>query len=309
MSDIKKWSTAAASNNASPPDGWPEGQAPSTVNNCARENMAATKRWYIDAQWTDFDHTPTFLTTGSFSLAGDLTTTYHSGRRLKIVDASTLYGTITSASFSTVTRVSVSLDSGELSVAISTVAPSILTNDNQSTPRDIDGKVFVNGSLSACVVNSSVITDCSMSGGTVNSSVLADCSISGGTVNSSTLKFCDVITATATPATSTVYSQSLVNAWVIFRGTDGAIQGSYNVDSVARSATGHYTITWGGNFPDANHVVVATPGPTNRSTPLFAFTSESFASTCQITVHNALDGVLYKSVDANRVHVMAIGTP
>lgn len=37
------WSEVAASNNATPPGGWPEGQAPSTVNDCAREMMSALK--------------------------------------------------------------------------------------------------------------------------------------------------------------------------------------------------------------------------------------------------------------------------
>jgi hypothetical protein len=37
------WSETANSNNAATPDGWPEGQAPSTVNNCAREMMSAIK--------------------------------------------------------------------------------------------------------------------------------------------------------------------------------------------------------------------------------------------------------------------------
>lgn len=48
MSDLgdANWSEIAASNNASPPNGWPEGMAPSGVNNSARENMAALKRWW-----------------------------------------------------------------------------------------------------------------------------------------------------------------------------------------------------------------------------------------------------------------------
>ena len=37
------WNEVANSNNAATPDGWPEGQAPSTVNNCAREMMSAVK--------------------------------------------------------------------------------------------------------------------------------------------------------------------------------------------------------------------------------------------------------------------------
>lgn len=49
MSDIGDdtvWSETAASNNSSPPDGWPEGMAPSGVNNSAREGMAALKRFW-----------------------------------------------------------------------------------------------------------------------------------------------------------------------------------------------------------------------------------------------------------------------
>jgi hypothetical protein len=50
MSDVTSWSTTAASNNSAPPDGWPEGQAPSSVNDCAREQMRATvKEFQINA--------------------------------------------------------------------------------------------------------------------------------------------------------------------------------------------------------------------------------------------------------------------
>lgn len=49
MSNISQWSISAASNNAAPPDGFPEGQAPSTVNDCAREVMAAVARQFQDS--------------------------------------------------------------------------------------------------------------------------------------------------------------------------------------------------------------------------------------------------------------------
>lgn len=45
MADLSTWSTTAASNNSTPPDGWPEGQNPSTVNDCAREMMAQVATW------------------------------------------------------------------------------------------------------------------------------------------------------------------------------------------------------------------------------------------------------------------------
>jgi hypothetical protein len=37
---VTSWSTTAADNNAAPPNGWPEGMAPSAVNNTARQMMA-----------------------------------------------------------------------------------------------------------------------------------------------------------------------------------------------------------------------------------------------------------------------------
>ena len=43
MSDLYTWATTAADNNSQPPDGWPEGQLPNTVNNCGREMMRAIK--------------------------------------------------------------------------------------------------------------------------------------------------------------------------------------------------------------------------------------------------------------------------
>lgn len=45
MSELLTWATAAASNNSAPPDGFPENQFPSTVNNSAREVMAALARF------------------------------------------------------------------------------------------------------------------------------------------------------------------------------------------------------------------------------------------------------------------------
>jgi len=48
MAEIKDWNVAAASNNGTPPDGAPEGMAPSGVNDVIRENMAVLARWLGD---------------------------------------------------------------------------------------------------------------------------------------------------------------------------------------------------------------------------------------------------------------------
>lgn len=52
MSEVYTWDKVAANNNDAPPDGWPENQAYSSVNNCAREMMAALARDLADRNGT-----------------------------------------------------------------------------------------------------------------------------------------------------------------------------------------------------------------------------------------------------------------
>jgi hypothetical protein len=65
MSEINSWSGTSANNNASPPDGWPEGMQYSSVNNCGREMMGAIARAYADNNGS--------LTTGGSATAYTLT--------------------------------------------------------------------------------------------------------------------------------------------------------------------------------------------------------------------------------------------
>src|SRR5262245_3306464 len=60
MADINtaSWHQNDAANTNAPPNGWPEGQFPSTVNDCARAMMGAVRRWYDRIQ-------PTVTSTGS----------------------------------------------------------------------------------------------------------------------------------------------------------------------------------------------------------------------------------------------------
>ena len=131
---IGRWSTAAGSNNSTPPDGWPEGQAPSTVNDCAREMMAQIRTYLSDAQYFDPANTPSFLTSTTFSLNTADTTSFHVGRRVKLLDTTTQYGTIDSVS---ATFVSVRLDPGStgLTAALSAVAISVLSELNCALPQ------------------------------------------------------------------------------------------------------------------------------------------------------------------------------
>lgn len=106
------WSQTAASNSATPPDGWPEGQAPSTVNDCAREMMAQIAVGLQDLQFIDLGLVPTQTSGNTFTVPGNVPS-LHYGRRLKVSDgANTLYGTITSASYGVTTAVTVRFDNG-----------------------------------------------------------------------------------------------------------------------------------------------------------------------------------------------------
>lgn len=71
MSDIhtSDWSATASSNNATPPNGWPENMDFSKVNDTARENMAALKRWYNDISGVN----TTGGTATAYTLAADRT--------------------------------------------------------------------------------------------------------------------------------------------------------------------------------------------------------------------------------------------
>ena len=140
------WSTTAANNSATPPDGWPEGQAPSTVNDCAREMMAAIKTGILDlAQgYVDIGQSPTFVTSTTFTTPTNDLSYMPVGAKLRFnVGSSTLYGPVISASFSTNTFVNVTLESGALTASLSSMAIGVFPRGNQN---HIDGAVTISTS-------------------------------------------------------------------------------------------------------------------------------------------------------------------
>lgn len=146
MAKIGTWSTTPGNNNATPPDGWPEGQAPSTVNNCAREMMAAIRTAVDNLEYVDLGNTPSFLTATTFSMATADVVNFEVGRRVKLYDSSTLYGTIISVSS---TEVAVRLDTGALTSSLSSVAMAIVRESNNSLPISVwkQDSILINGHL------------------------------------------------------------------------------------------------------------------------------------------------------------------
>lgn len=184
MSDIKSWSTLAASNNASVPNGWPEGMAPSGVNDSARELMGAVRRWYDDAQWTDLGHTPTYVSTLTFTLAGDMTGIYTVGRRIRAkVGSSTYYGTVDSSTYTAATGIYTSLDSGGFTASLSAIAVGILTPTNWSFPKHLNITV---GTLSASEVISPVISTTNLTASTISASNVTTLALTTSTINENT---------------------------------------------------------------------------------------------------------------------------
>ncbi len=132
MTGIELWSTTAANNNSAAPNGFPEGMPPSGVNDAARQVMAAVRTWYEAAEWINLGYTPTYIGATSFSVVGDKTTTFQVGRRVKALGTTpfTIYGTIATSAYTSLTTVTVTWDSGSLDSSLTTawVGAASVTN-------------------------------------------------------------------------------------------------------------------------------------------------------------------------------------
>jgi hypothetical protein len=86
------------------------------------------------SQW-ETGPTPTYVSATSFTVTGDQTSTLHIGRRVKLTTAGgTRYGFITNTAYTTLTTVTVSLDSGSLDSGLSALAYGLLTAVNHAVP-------------------------------------------------------------------------------------------------------------------------------------------------------------------------------
>lgn len=100
---LESYSTTPASNNASPPAGFPEGQTPASLNDSARQVMADLATFVRQLPWVKLTTGLTLVrnSNSQFQLTGiDVTTMYPAGRRLREIGATTVYGSVASSSFS-----------------------------------------------------------------------------------------------------------------------------------------------------------------------------------------------------------------
>ena len=156
-SNIKDYSTTQASNTSLNGISVAEGMLPSNLNNAIRALMKNTRDWFNDAQWIEYGdgsgaYTAAYVSATSFTIAGtDVTSVYHAGRRIKLTATTpgTIFGTISSSSFSTNTTVVVTWDSGSLSnESIDNVYIGALSKTNDSIPTGIGATKIADGSVS-----------------------------------------------------------------------------------------------------------------------------------------------------------------
>ena len=157
MAGIKDYSTTAASNTSVGGVSIAEGMLPSNINNAFRAITADIREWFNDSQWVEYGDgdgafTAAYASATSFTIAGvDVTGFYHAGRRIKLTASTpgTIYGTISSSTFSTNTTINVTWDSGSLSnEAISNLYVGILSKTNDAIPTGIGATKIADGSVS-----------------------------------------------------------------------------------------------------------------------------------------------------------------
>jgi hypothetical protein len=163
MAGIKDYSTTAGSNTSVGGVSIAEGMLPSNINNAFRAVTADIREWYNDSQWViygdgDGSHTFAYVSGTSFTVNGaNVTSIYEAGRRIKAVASTpgTIFGTISSSTFSSNTTVNVTWDSGTLSSESLVVYIAALSVSNTSIPEGGIGS----GQLATNAVTTAKITD------------------------------------------------------------------------------------------------------------------------------------------------------
>ena len=186
MTGIKDYSSTAANNTSVGGVSIAEGMLPSNINNAIRAILADTREWYNDSQWIiygdgDASFTFAYASATSFTVAGvDVTSFYHANRRVRAVGSSTgtIYGTISSSSFSTNTTVNVTWDSGSLQNESITIYVAALSGTNTSIPTNsVTTSILVDGSVTTAKIAADAVTNAKIADDSIDSEHYVDGSI------------------------------------------------------------------------------------------------------------------------------------
>jgi hypothetical protein len=170
-----------------------EGMLPSNINNAFRDIMADVRQWYNDGQWIEYGdgsgtYTPTYVSATAFTIDGvDVTSVYHAGRRIKLIATTpgTIYGTVSSTTFSTNTTVNVTWDSGSLSSeAITNVYVGILSKTNSSIPSESIGSTQIaDGSVTTAKLAADAVTTAKIADSNVTTAKITDSNVTTAKIN------------------------------------------------------------------------------------------------------------------------------
>jgi hypothetical protein len=186
---LGKYDTTAANNAATGTNSVSvaEGMLPSNINNAFRDIMADIRQHYNTAEWIEYGdgagtYTATYASATSFTIDGvDVTAIYHAGRRIKLTAATpgTIYGTVSSTSFSTNTTVNITWDSGSLSSeAITSVHIGVLSKTNNSIPTSvIAAGNIADGAISTAKLAADAVTGAKIADDAIDSEHYTDGSI------------------------------------------------------------------------------------------------------------------------------------
>ena len=209
---LGKYDTTSANNTATGTNSVSvaEGMLPSNINNAFRSVMADIRQHYNAAEWIEYGdgagtYTATYASATSFTIDGtDVTAIYHAGRRVKVVASTpgTIYGTVSSTSFSTNTTVNVTWDSGNLSSeAITSVHIGVLAKTNNSIPTGvIAAGNIADGAISTAKLAADSVTGAKIADDAINSEHYTDASIDTAHIADSqvtTAKIADTAITTA----------------------------------------------------------------------------------------------------------------
>jgi hypothetical protein len=214
MAGIKDYSTTNANNADLNGISVAEGMLPSQLNNAIRALMVNTREWYNDSQWViygdgDGAYTLAYASATSFTVAGiDVTSIYHANRRIKAVGSTTgtIYGTISSSTFSTDTTVNVTWDSGSLSNESLTIYIGGLSATNTSIPEGIiTSATLADGSVTTVKIADANVTNAKMASNAIAASNLQTDSVT-------TAKIVDSAVSTAKIADNAITTAKITDA-------------------------------------------------------------------------------------------------
>ena len=249
MAGIKDYSTTAANNTSIGGVSVAEGMLPSNINNALRAITADIREYYNDAQYViygdgDAAFTIAYASATSFTIAGvDVTTFYHAGRRIKAVGSSTgtIFGTISSSSFSTNTTVNVTFDSGSLQNESLTIFVGILSKTGDSIPEDvIDAENLKSSSVTTAKIAADAVTGAKIADDAINSEHYTDGSIDTAHIADSqvtTAKIADSNVTTAKIAADAITGAKIADDAINSEHyTDGSIDTAHIADSQVTTA-------------------------------------------------------------------------